>query len=275
MLCCGMSEALMRVRILSNLSDERRVVELVPPSEAPSHPRVASRFEEQRWSHIQRCWQPTGVEWNNSEWSEEDFWRVLPVVRRGPLPSFVPEESQFLFIGTVELNASYAMGNVGDEGPTTWPVGRFNLQHQCLGIGMAQALLDGAFFVIEENGTPLAAGLGNVLERANHDSRDCGPYPATDDNHAAQAGVLLGATPFPTGDHRELCGEALHLFHLSDAVLQRIVSTFNMVTALVNPGWPFVEKTEVAPFSSVAEFARWRGAPVDQLVVALVYENCD
>ena len=247
-----------------------RIVEWIRPSDAWRAPRP-SRFQEQQWSDGGRAWVPTGTEWADADWDAQDWWNAHSMLRRGPLPCFVPEEEPFLFLGTVRAHNRPGTGAQNDEGPEHWPCGRYSMQHQCAGGGMAQADLDGAFFVIPtHDASPLASGLRALT----------GPYEGwglTDagaDEVAAKAGALLQAAAFPSNFDAP-CGEALHWFHLDDGLIQRIASAFQIVSAIRWQRGPHIGALTQAPFSSVAELSDWRGAAPEMLVAALVYENCD
>jgi hypothetical protein len=138
---------LIRATVLSDLDAGTRVVEWVEAEDLGRSPRPG-RFEEQRWSETASAWQATSVEWDPRAWLNSDACRKgQSSVSRGPLSAFLPDD-EFLFVGSIRKRTSLSFGAISDESPCSWPIGQFALQHQCAGYGMAQALLDGAFFPI-------------------------------------------------------------------------------------------------------------------------------
>ncbi len=250
----------------TNLDSGNRVVEWVASGSEGRWPRP-SRFENQRWAPTEASWIATD---SVDDWNEASWWLANGHLGRGPLPTFVPEGA-FSFLGSVTAQRGHSVGGENDEGPDQWSAGRFSLQHQCAGYGMAQALLDGAFFPIAGDDTsPLAVGLRSLS----------GPYSLIElddvgaDGVAATAGALLSATALPSNFERP-CGEALHLFRISDALVWRIARAFKMAITISSDGGAHIEASGPAPFSTVADLAGWRGLDPDRLVAAFGYENCD
>jgi len=232
--------------------------------------RRAGRFQEQRWNGTARAWEPTGRLWTEHDWCEGTWWLDKAPFRRGPLNCYVPD-GVFLFLGAA-TQWSWLIGPPPSaEGPGAWACGRFAFRHQCAGYGMAQAHLDGAFFLVPpDDPAPIAVEL----------QRLAGPYEVgqlTDagaDEVAAKVGALLEADAFPS-DFDRPCGEGLHLFRLSDGVVKRITQHFAMVASLDWRQGPVVGELTSAPNDLVATLKALRRDTTEPLVAAFVYENCD
>lgn len=255
--------------IYSALDAGLRVVEWRRRSAGSLH-MGDGRFQEQRWNHTARAWEPTGRLWTEHDWWEATWWLDKTPLRRGPPNWFMPN-GIFLFLGSV-TQWSWLIGRAScAEGPGAWASGRFGLRHRCAGYGMAQAYLDGACFQVALEDTTLFA---NELRRL------AGPYEvgqltdADADEVAAQVGALLVADALPS-DFDRPCGEALHLFCLSDEVVKRIGQRFAMVASLDWREGPMVRDLTSAPFDSIDTLKAWRGPTAEPLVAAFVYENCD